>query len=131
MATRSQVASQLDRDLEDDERVGPRREAARPTEAVELAGHRHHGVVGGLPADVVELGAADLGVEVAAATCLAAGGPEQQVVEALEREVALASRSPQPLDPGARSGVELLRHRAGGDLRLLRSHRQEERSHVT
>src|SRR5207244_3984759 len=49
------VPTQLHRDLEYDKLVGPRGEAARTAVVVELARHRHQGVVGSLLADVVEL----------------------------------------------------------------------------
>ena len=115
---------QLHRDLEDGEPVGPGREAAGATVAVELAGHRDHRVVGGLAADVLELGAADLGVEMAAAIGLAVRGAEQQVVQALQRQGAPGPCRPQAVEPGARFDVELI------DLCALRSHRRGKRSHA-
>jgi hypothetical protein len=79
------VPSELGRDLEDRKRIRPSREEAGAAVAVELSGYRNHRVVGGLSADVVELGAVDVRVEVPAALRFAVGSPEQEIVEAFER----------------------------------------------
>ena len=95
------VPTELHRHLEHGKAVGPGREAARAPKAVELAGHGNHRVVGGLPTEVVELGARDLRVQVPAASRLGVGGSKQKVVQSLERRAAAGPRRTQSVEPRA------------------------------
>ena len=79
-----------------------------PRKPSSLRGHRDHGVVGGLPADVLELCARDLGVEMPTAIGLAVRGAKQQIVQALQRQGAPGPCRSQAVEPGARFDVELI-----------------------
>ena len=105
------MPAELHRDLEDDERVCPGCEAAGAAVAVELRRDGDDSVVGGLAAEVVELGAADLRVEVAATVRLGVRSSEQKVVQPFERSSALDSRRAQALDPRTRFRVQPSRKR--------------------
>jgi len=66
---------------------------------VELRRHCYDRVVGGLAAQVVELGPADLRVEVAAPVCLGVRGPQNEVVQPLQRTCVRDAGRPQTVDP--------------------------------
>ena len=104
-------AAELHRDLEDDERVCPGCEAAGAAVAVELRRDGDDSVVGGLVAEVVELGAADLRVEVAATVRLGVRSSEQEVVQPFERSSALDSRGARRPSTHARDSASSPRAR--------------------
>ena len=124
------MSAELYRDLEDRKGVRPGREAAGTPVAVEFARHGEHRVAGSLAAEVVELGAADLRVEMAAAVRLGVGGSKQEFVEPFERPSALDSLRSETVDPPARFDVELFRKCSRAALRSLRSHLHEETTHA-
>jgi hypothetical protein len=103
------VSPELHRDLEDREGVNPGREAAGAAVTVELRRHRDDGVVGSLAAKVVELGACNLRVEVAATVRLSARGAKQEVVQPVDGTSALNARRSQAVDPRPRLDVEFSR----------------------
>jgi len=73
-------------------------------------------------AEVVELGAADLRVEVASAARFGVRYSKQQVVQPLERTNVLGPRRTETVEPRTRFGVQLQRERDRAALSSLAFH---------
>ena len=73
-------------------------------------------------AEIVELGTADLRVEVASAARFGVRGSKQQVVQPLQRASVLGSRCAETVEPRTRFGIQLQRERDRAALSLLAFH---------
>ena len=127
------VPAQLYGDLEDDELVGPGGEAAGTAKVVELARHCHQGVAGSLLADVVELDSGHRN-QTPPLLALAACGPQQQVVQALDGLHPLVALDAQALHPRTGLGIQRFPgdgRRAGHALPARHCHRQRHRGDLT
>jgi hypothetical protein len=99
------MPSDLARDLEDHELVGPGREPAEPLEGVDAGQDLHHRVVGALLRDVVELRARERFQLPSAAVQLVRRGALQDVVELGGGVLVTRVVGIQLLDPSARRAV--------------------------